>query len=427
MNLNDNALCEAQVDQAQVELPVHVERRWPKEGVTRIPNWVYTDPAIYQKEMELFFAGKTWNYVGLECEVPQTGSYKRNWIGEKPVIMVRNERGEIVVLENRCAHRGAQICWQNTGKVKDFTCPYHQWNYSLDGNLQGLPFRRGVMGKGGMPRDFDITQHNIRKLRSVNRGGSIWATFSEETKPFDAYCGEEVLAEIDHMLPGKKLKLLGYSRQLIPSNWKMYLENLKDPYHATLLHTFYITFGLWRADSKSECIPTGGGAHSVMVSHNEGKKVTQATAEMTRFRGDLILHDLETVTPRAEFNRGRVGGAWIFPAAQFGIQANSLKTRHVIPRGPAAHELVFTYYGYEDDDEEMTRLRLKHANLLGPAGFVSMDDSEMLKQVQTGVAGYPEGLGVVEMGGRDTNPADYMVSEVLVRAFYEFYRNAMEL
>lgn len=407
--------------------PIHIERRWPKEGYTRIPNWVYTDPAIFQKEMDVFFGGRTWNYVGLECEVPETGCYKRNWIGNRPVIMVRTESGEINVLENRCAHRGAQICWQNTGQVTDFTCPYHQWNYDLDGNLQGVPFRRGAMGKGGMPRDFDPKQNGIRKLRSVNRGGSIWATFAEDAPSFEEYCGAEVLAEIDHMLPGKKLKLLGYSRQLIPSNWKMYLENLKDPYHATLLHTFYITFGLWRADSKSECIPTGGGAHSVMVSHNEGKKKTEATSEMSRFRDDLELLDLETVTPRAEFNRGRVGGAWVFPAAQFGIQANSLKTRHVIPRSPTEHELVFTYYGYEDDDEEMTRLRLKHANLLGPAGFVSMDDSEMLNQVQIGVTGYPEARGIVEMGGRDTEPADYMVTEVLIRSFYDYYRNAMGL
>ncbi|MDI7066684.1 hypothetical protein QMO17_36265, partial [Klebsiella pneumoniae] len=88
----------------------------------------------------------------------------------------------------------------------------------------------------------------------------------------------------------------------------MYLENLKDPYHATLLHTFYITFGLWRADSKSENMPTGGGKHSVMISHNEGKKITEATPEMSRFRGDLELLDKESVTPRREFNRGRVGG-----------------------------------------------------------------------------------------------------------------------
>lgn len=419
--------CNHEHEPTVVDRPVVINRRWPEEGYTRIPAWVYTDLDIYKKEMEIFFAGKTWNYVGLECEVPDVGSYKRQWIGDRPVVMVRNEEGEINVIENRCAHKGAQICWQNTGKVKDFTCPYHQWNYDLDGNLQGIPFRRGALGKGGMPKDFDLKKFGIRRLRVVNRGGSIWATFAADAPSFEEYCGEEVLAEIDHMLPGKKLKLLGYSRQLIPSNWKMYLENLKDPYHATLLHSFYITFGLWRADSKSECIPTGSGAHSVMVSHNEGKKKTEATSEMQRFRDDLQIQDAETVTPRAEFNRGRVGGAWVFPAAQFGIQANSLKSRHVIPRGPHAHELVFTYYGYEDDDEDMTRLRLKHANLLGPAGFVSMDDSEMLKQVQAGVSGYPDSVGVVEMGGRDTEPADYMVSEVLIRAFYQYYREAMGL
>ena len=403
------------------------ERRWPEEGPSRVPSWIYTDPEIFRREMDLFFAGPTWNYVGLECEVPEPGCYKRQWIGTRPVVMVHGKDGEIHVLENRCAHRQAQIAWQNTGKVKDFTCPYHQWNYALDGRLLGLPFKRGAKGQGGMPADFDNAKHGLRRLRVARRGGSVWATFSDAAPSFEDYCGPEVIAEIDHMFPGRPLRLLGYSRQLIPSNWKTYLENLKDPYHATLLHTFYITFGLWRADSGGECVPTGGGKHSVMISYNRGKQVTETTAEMKRFRDDLKLRDLETVTPRREFNEGRVGGAWVFPAAQLGIQANSLKTRHVIPRSPGEHELVFTYYGFADDDEDMTRLRLKHANLLGPAGFVSMDDSEMLNQVQIGATGYPESVGVLEMGGRGTEPADYMVTEVMIRAFYAWYREQMGL
>ncbi len=400
-------------------------RRWPEGGHTRVPSWIYTDPEVFRKEMNLFFAGDTWHYVGLACEVSEVGAFKRQWIGTRPVVMVRNKEGRINVLENRCAHRQAQICWQNTGKVKDFTCPYHQWNFDLDGNLKGLPFRRGAAGQGGMPADFDLSAHGLKALRVVDRGGSIWACFSQDGPSFEDYCGPEVLAEIDHMFPGRELKLLGYSRQLIPANWKMYLENLKDPYHATLLHTFYITFGLWRADSGGECVPTGGGKHSVMISYNKGKKVTDDTPQMARFRSDLKIRDLETVTPRKEFNAGRVGGAWVFPAAQLGIQANSLKVRHVIPRSPGEHELVFTYYGFADDDEELSRLRLKHANLLGPAGFVSMDDSEMLTQVQMGAAGYPESEGVIEMGGRDTEPAYYMVTEVMIRAFYAWYREQM--
>ncbi|MBV7486703.1 aromatic ring-hydroxylating dioxygenase subunit alpha [Bordetella sp. BOR01] len=407
---------------------ISINRRWPAEGCTRVPNWVYSDPDIFQKEMDLFFAGDTWSYVGLECEVPQVGSYRRQWIGTRPVIMVRGKDGQVHVLENRCAHRQALICWNNSGQVKDFTCPYHQWNFALDGKLQGLPFKRGALGKGGMPADFDMAANSLKQLRVVNRGGSIWATFSDSAPSFEAYCGDMVLAEIDHMFPSDRtLRLLGYTRQLIPANWKTYLENLKDPYHATLLHTFYITFGLWRADSRSECIPQGGGKHSVMISHNEGKKTSAATAEMANFRGDFELLDKESVTPRKEFNHGRVGGAWVFPSTNLGIQANTLKVRHVIPRGPAEFELVFTHYGFDDDDEEMQRLRLKHANLLGPAGFVSMDDSEMLKQVQSGATGYPHRNGVIEMGGRGLEPADYMVTEVMIRAFWDFYRKEMAL
>ncbi|WZB71432.1 hypothetical protein WJ968_05515 [Achromobacter xylosoxidans] len=56
-----------------------------------------------------------------------------------------------------------------------------------------------------------------------------------------------------------------------------------------------------------------------------------------------------------------------------------------------------------------------------------MDDSEMLNQVQIGVTGYPEAHGIVEMGGRDTEPSDYMVTEVLIRSFYDYYRKAMGL
>ncbi|MEZ5649867.1 MAG: SRPBCC family protein [Burkholderiaceae bacterium] len=403
------------------------ERRWPAEGFTRVPNWVYTDEELFRREMDEMFAGKAWNYIGLDCEVPEIGSFRRQWIGTRPVIMVRDASGEVSVLENRCAHRQALMCWQPTGKVKDFTCPYHQWNYALDGKLQGMPFKRGALGKGGMPADFDMAGHGLKRLRTVNRGGSIWATFSDETPGFEEYCGPMVLEEIDHVFSGRDIEVLGYMRQLIPANWKTYLENLKDPYHATLLHTFYITFGLWRADNQSACIPQGGGQHSVMTSHNEGKKVTAATPEMSRFRGEFELRDKETVTPRKEFNAGRVGGPWVFPAATMGVQANSFQIRNLVPKSPQSVEVVFTLFGFKDDDEELRRLRLKQANLVGPSGLVSIDDSEMLKQVQTGAASYPERNSTIEMGGRDLEPTDYMVSEVMIRSFWNWYRKEMAL
>jgi len=65
-------------------------------------------------------------------------------------------------------------------------------------------------------------------------------------------------------------------------------------------------------------------------------------------------------------------------------------------------KLAWTYFGYADDDEDMTRRRLRQANLMGPAGFVSIDDSEVIEILTRPVVSpYPEGAGVMEMGGRD--------------------------
>jgi anthranilate 1,2-dioxygenase large subunit len=101
--------------------------------------------------------------------------------------------------------------------------------------------------------------------------------------------------------------------------------------------------------------------------------------------------------------------------------------RHIIPKGVGSFEVSWSYYGYEDDDEAMTRLRVRHANLYGPAGFVAMEDGEVLSETQLGVHGYEHHHGVLEMGGRDVAPQDHMVTEVMIRAFYKYYREALDL
>ena len=404
-----------------------VRQSWPQEGWTRVPFWIYTDPEIYQRELETFFYGSSWNYVALDCEVPEPGHYKRSWIGERQVVVVRGKDDAIHVWENRCAHRGSRVCWQNKGRVDSFTCPYHQWNFALDGRLQGIPLKRGVLGKGGMPADFDTTAHGLKALKVHVEGGSIWASFDPDAPSFADYCGPDAHAYVQRLFRGRPLKLLGYNRQLINSNWKMYIENLKDPYHATLLHSFLITFGLWRADTQSESIPTQGGRHGIMVSRNVGKKTSSATGEIKRFKNALELADMDTVTPRREFDDGKVIGVSLFPSVVLHQQANTLGMRHIIPKSVDSFELCWTYYGYGDEDPEISRLRLRHANLYGPAGFVAMEDGEVLVECQQGASGYGHRAAVLEMGGRDVEPQDHMVTEVLIRAFYKWYREQMGL
>ena len=137
---------------------------WEGDGTSRIPFMAYSGQAQHDKELERFFYRKHWCYVGLEAEIPEPGDFKRTAVGERSVILVRDAQGGVNVVENVCAHRGMQFCRERSGKRKVFVCPYHQWSYTLKGDLQGVPFLRGVRQPdgqmlGGMPADFQTADH----------------------------------------------------------------------------------------------------------------------------------------------------------------------------------------------------------------------------------------------------------------------------
>jgi phenylpropionate dioxygenase-like ring-hydroxylating dioxygenase large terminal subunit len=183
---------------------------WPAEGIYRIPDWVYTSEEIFEKEVRDIFRGKTWNFVGLEAEIPEPGDFRRAAIATTSIIVVRGKEGEINVIENRCAHRGTEFCRVRRGKAKAaFICPYHQWQYDLKGNLVSIPFRRGVKGKGGMPTEFKFEDNGLRKLRVATKCGLIFASFSDDVEPLDSYLGPEVVSEIETMFKDRSVKILG--------------------------------------------------------------------------------------------------------------------------------------------------------------------------------------------------------------------------
>jgi salicylate 5-hydroxylase large subunit len=403
-------------------------RPWPGGDVSRVPFWLYTDPAVYAAEQERIFAGPSWSYVGLAAEIPNVGDFKRTEIGEKPVVVVRGEDGDVNVVANRCAHRGVKFCQAESGTAKEFVCPYHQWTYDLAGNLCGVPFRRGIRRQGGMPADFDMADHGLRKLAVAERHGVIFASYGDPgaLPSLEDYLGESMLGYFDRVFDGRELRVLGYQRQLTPGNWKLMFENIKDPYHASLLHVFLVTFGLFRADntSKTQMDPTG--RHSVLVSQKGEQQANESTAQMRSFRGDFKLADPRLLDIVREFpGEATVVMQTLWPNLIVQQQSNTLALRQLVTRGPGAYELHWTYFGYADDDEEMTTRRLRQANLMGPSGFVSLDDGEVIALAQAGFERYDDDEAVVEMGGRGTEDSDHMVTEVALRAFYSYYREVM--
>ena len=407
---------------------------WDQEGTSRIPFSVYTDESTHQLELERLFYKSHWCYVGLEAEIPEPGDFKRTVIGERSVIMVRDDDGEINVVENVCAHRGMRFCRKKHGNTKELVCPYHQWSYSLKGDLQGVPFRRGVKqdGKvqGGMPKDFKPADHSLTKLRVAQRGGVVFATFDQEMESFEEFVGPEMLHYFDRMFNGRKLTLLGYNKQRIPGNWKLMMENIKDPYHPGLLHTWFVTFGLWRADNRSELKMDKHFRHAAMIStRGSGGKDSQTT-DVSSFKENMQLNDPRFLDVEVEpwWNGPTAVMMTLFPSVILQQQVNSVSTRHIQPDGHGSFDFVWTHFGYEDDTPEMTEGRLRQANLFGPAGFVSADDGEVIEFSQEGFESKPFHRALAELDGTEVNQTtDHMVSETLIRGMYEYWRKQMEV
>jgi anthranilate 1,2-dioxygenase large subunit len=404
--------------------------RWPTEGLTRVPDWVYTDEAVYQREVERIFHGRTWNYVALEAEIPNAGDFIRSNVGPTPVVVARGANAAIHVVENRCAHRAAEFCRELSGTAKEFVCPYHQWTYSLDGALKAVPFRRGVAGKGGMPADFDMTAHGLKQLHVTTHRGVVFASYAEDMEPLTEYLGPEILREFEATFDGRHLTILGHYRHSLPGNWKLYHENLKDPYHATLLHTFLVTFGLLVAGNKSLMLADATGRHGVMASAKSDAKVAaDVRGEMRAYKEGMTLAEPRFMDFIDEFDSPwSVTMATIWPNLIIQREMNTLGIRQIVPTGPHEFIMKWTMFGFEGDTEEMTRHRLRQGNLMGPAGFLGLEDNEAIKFVQDGMQRVPDGEHLVELDPQTAyGTSDTLISEAAIRGMYRHWREVMDL
>jgi anthranilate 1,2-dioxygenase large subunit/terephthalate 1,2-dioxygenase oxygenase component alpha subunit len=404
-------------------------RVWPEEGVTRVPYWVYQDEEIYRCEQERVFRGATWNFLGLEAELPKPGDFKTTFVGEMPVVVTRDAQGELRCFENRCAHRGALLCLKDCGNAKEFACVYHNWTYDLEGNLTGVAFRRGIQGKGGMPADAKPESEAPRKLRVETLCGLVFGTLSEATPPVERFLGAEVVAKVRRVMKEPVRVLGGYS-QVFPNNWKLYMDNVKDTYHASLLHLFFTTFRLNRLEQKGGVIVGGdGGSHvSFTMMKTDRGAGEYEKAGMRSAKGGLTLEAPQVIESVDEIGDGiTLQILAVFPGFILQQIMNSLAVRVMLPKGVGRCELVWTCFGYASDDAKMTELRLKQSNLVGPAGYISMEDGAATGFVQRGVAGASGRASFVEMGGRGVASDESRVNETSVRGMWQAYRKHMGL
>jgi anthranilate 1,2-dioxygenase large subunit/terephthalate 1,2-dioxygenase oxygenase component alpha subunit len=402
---------------------------WPGASLARVPYWVYQDEPNYRAELRRIFEGPTWSYVCLESDVEKPGDYRTTFVGEMPVIVVRGAEGEIHAFENRCAHRGALIALDDSGTTgSHFQCVYHAWTYDLQGSLVGIAFEKGSNGRGGMPESFCKADHGPRKLRTALLNGLVFASLSPEVPPLEEYLGADVLGRVRRVLH-KPVRVMGRFVQALPNNWKLYVENVKDTYHASLLHTFFGTFRITRLTQGGGVLvsPDGGHHASTTIARADDSQSTAyreqgIRSEKERYR----LADPSLLDAVDEFGDGiQLQILTVFPGFVLQQIHNCLAVRQVLPKGPNAMELHWTYLGFADDTPEIRRRRLKQSNLVGPAGYVSMEDGCVGGFVQRGVAAAGDEVSVVNMGGEGAESQETRATEASVRGFWKAYRRYM--
>jgi salicylate 5-hydroxylase large subunit len=189
-----------------------------------------------------------------------------------------------------------------------------------------------------------------------------------------------------------------------------------------------VTFGLFRADNPSQVQVDKTGRHGALISWRGEQQRTADNAEIKSLLEHFTLQDPTMLQPVREFPEYTVVMTTLWPNLIIQQQSNTLAMRQLITKGPEAFELAWTFFGYKGEPEDMRQRRIRQANLMGPAGLVSVDDSEVIKFSQDGLRQCPAGQGVMEMGGREWQESEsHMVTEGAIRSFYDYYRRVMEL
>jgi anthranilate 1,2-dioxygenase large subunit/terephthalate 1,2-dioxygenase oxygenase component alpha subunit len=402
---------------------------WPGASLARVPYWVYQDEDNYRAELRRIFEGPTWSYACLESDLEKPGDFRTTFLGEMPIIVVRGAAGEIHAFENRCAHRGALIALDDGGSAgSHFQCIYHAWTYDLRGSLVGIAFEKGSNGRGGMPESFCKADHGPRKLRTTTLHGLVFTSLSAETPPIEEYLGAEVLGRIRRVLRGP-MRVMGRFTQALPNNWKLYVENVKDTYHASLLHAFFGTFRITRLTQGGGILvsPDGGHHASYTIDRADDRTSTAYREQGIRSEKDRYrLADPSLLDAVDEWGDGiQLQILTVFPGFVLQQINNCLAVRQVVPKGVGGMELHWTYFGFADDSDDMRRRRLKQANLVGPAGYVSMEDGCVGGFVQRGVAAAGDEVSVVNMGGEGAESQETRATEASVRGFWKAYRRYM--
>jgi len=402
----------------------------------RVHKSLYSDPEIFEAELDKVF-NNSWIWLGHESELPKVGDFKTAQIGRQPVIICRDRKKNIHVMENRCKHRGATVCEGHKGNTRAFTCPYHGWGYGLDGSLRALPKPEEYEGI------LDKADFGLQKIRHESYNGMIFATLKKEMQPLDEFLGG-AKKWIDLFMKqggGYPIKALGYHRFRFPGNWKIQLENTTDAYHFPIVHKSFVAsvdeataevFDFLDGDGWVEDL---GNGHSVMVMIPDLVDLEDNLEADIPERFNDLAKELEAEGhSQLEIKQmvRAVGGSGfnlnLFP----NVACSMAFFRVLAPVSVDQTEIHHVALGGDGAPEVFNQMRLRlHEHFQGPMGFGTPDDGEAWERVQRGSLSGSDGWIMLNRGmgklntSNEGNIKGAVCSETGMRAAYQQYKKQM--
>jgi phenylpropionate dioxygenase-like ring-hydroxylating dioxygenase large terminal subunit len=353
----------------------------------RVHGSLYTDPAIYQAELEKIWF-RTWVYVGHESEVPNANDYVMKSIGPEPVIMTRDKSGAIHLLHNRCPHRGNRVCMTEQGNARSFTCPYHGWTFANDGALKGYPFPSGYEGA-------DRSTLGLGKVpRVASYRGFVFASMAADGPTLQEHLGA-AMGAIDALCEtspeGEVQITAGFLKHKVKANWKFLVENETDGYHPSFVHASIFEVAqsgigtLYSSDSEAVSRDFGNG-HTENDLRPEFRKrgVPLGWFGTTTDKLPEYAANMDAAYGSEKARKIMIDGTphiMIFPNL-FIAEIQIFVIQPMAVNETVQHVTALQFRGAPDLNR---RMRQQTMGSVGPAGFLLADDAEMYERTQMGV------------------------------------------
>lgn len=243
-----------------------------------VPAGRYGDATFAQLEAEAVF-GRSWLMVAHTDQLPEPGSYLRVEQLAAPVVLVRGHDDGIRAFYNTCKHRGAALVAEAAGIAgRRLTCPYHNWVYSLEGELVGYPDANNFA-------DLDRDCLALTSIRCETWGPLIFVNLDEDAPPLAEFLGTvaQDLSELGSMRG--RLHLLSHRRREVPVNWKVPVDANIETYHVNYVHKDSAALGLRQASTGIQLLENG---HSrMLIRLHDGIQVNTPLPALFDGVGDL--------------------------------------------------------------------------------------------------------------------------------------------